>query len=460
MDSCKCSLVNTLQVAVYDMGHKLLLINPALTQAGRKQLSVAGLATMEPLGLAYVAALTPPDWDIRIVDEVVEGLPEDFQPDLVGLTSLTPTAPRAYELAQRFSIRGVPVVMGGMHATLCPDEAERYVDVVVRGEAESVWGQVIQDYEANALRRRYEGGASELSRLPFPRRDLYRRRYRIALVSASRGCRNRCEFCAIWKFEGGRFRARPVEDVLAELPHVPPAWGTLFTDDNLMSDRSYALELFRAMAARGLRRRHAVQVSLDIADDDELLDALKASGCFAVLIGLESVSETTLKTMRKGINLRVGVERYADKVARLHARGLMVAATFIFGGDGDTADIFDQTARFVLDAGVDLAHFGLLIPTPGTDVFERLAREGRLLLTPDPAEYALFDLNHATFVPRAMSPRELEAGLSDATQAVTGWPVALRRAARTWRDTGHLSSAIISLLWTRTGLHRRVFGVH
>ena len=151
---------------------KLLLINPALTQAGRRPLGVAGLATMEPLGLAYVAALTPPGWDIRIADEVVEAHPRDFQPDLVGLTSLTPTAPRAYEIASHFRARGVPVVMGGMHATLCPDEAARHADAVLSGEAEGAWPQLIADFENGTLRERYDGGTSEMTNLPLPRRDL------------------------------------------------------------------------------------------------------------------------------------------------------------------------------------------------------------------------------------------------------------------------------------------------
>lgn len=443
------------------MKRKLLLINPALTSpAGRRRLSVAGLATMEPLGLAYVAALTPPGWDVYIADEVVEEIPRDFRPDLVGLTSLTPTAPRAYEIASGFRAQGVSVVMGGMHATLCPDEAARYVDTVFCGEAEGAWPELVADFENGRLRDRYKGNTSDMANLPLPRRDLYRRRYRVALISASRGCQYRCEFCALWKFEAGRFRTRPVREVLAELRHLPrEAPVTLFTDDNIMADRDRSLELFQAMTKHGLQRRHAVQASLDIADDDELLSALRASGGMVVLIGLESVNEATLRTMRKGVNLRVGVEHYRDKIARLHAHGLMAAATFIFGGDGDEANVFDRTAHFVLDAGVDLAHFGLLIPTPGTDVFDRLASEGRLLLADLPSDYALLDLNRATFVPRAMSPGQAEAGLAAATQAIARWPVALRRARRTWRDTGNFAAAAISLIWTRTGLHRRVFGV-
>ena len=414
---------------------------------------------MEPLGLAYVAALTPRHWDVRIADEVVEEIPEDSLPDLVGITSLTPTAPRAYEIAAGFRARGIPVVMGGMHATFCPDEAGRYVDAVVRGEAERTWPQVLSDFEGGGMRDRYEGAKADLSGLPLPRRDLYRHRYRVTLVSTSRGCRNRCEFCSIWKYEGGRFRARPIPELLEELPRLPKTLITLFTDDNIMADRDRALELFRAMAARGLQRRHAVQASLDIAEDDELLRVLKASGCFAILVGFESVSERTLRMMRKAVNLRVGVDQYRDRIARVHRHGLMVAGTFIFGSDGDGPDIFKRTAQFVLDAGVDLAHFGLLLPMPGTDLHDRLVEEGRLLIADFPQDYSLLDLMHATFVPQAMTPEALEIGLAEATDAIGRWPVVLRRAICTWRDTGSFAAAAISLAWTRTGLHQRVLGV-
>ncbi len=435
---------------------RLLLINPALTQVGVRRSNVAGLATMEPLGLAYVAALTPPHWHVEIVDEVAGDRWQDKQPDLVGLTGLTPTAPRAYEIAAWWRTRGVPVVMGGMHATLCPDEAARYVDAIFGGEAEGAWPHVLADFERGQLKNRYDGGAPELKGLPLPRRDLYQHPYRVTLVSASRGCPYRCEFCAIWKFEGRRFRTRPVDDVLAELLRLPRSYITLFTDDNLYADREYALTLFRAIAARGLQRRYAVQASLDIADDDEVLAAFKVGGGLAVMVGLESLSQDSLRAMRKGINLRVGVENYRDKVRRLHTHGLMVAATFILGGDGDPPDIFERTADFVLEAGIDLAHFGLLIPTPGTDVFERLSREGRLLLSDFPADYARLDLTRAVFVPQAMTPQQAEAGLVAATQRISAWPVALRRAWRTWRDTGNLTAAVVSLLWTRTGLRERV----
>jgi radical SAM superfamily enzyme YgiQ (UPF0313 family) len=209
------------------------------------------------------------------------------------------------------------------------------------------------------------------------------------------------------------------------------------------------------MKERDLTRRFAVQASLNIADDAELLHRLHHAGCFAIMTGLESVSEASLRTMRKGINLGIGVDGYRDKIDRIHAQGMMVAGTFVLGGDGDGPDIFERTVRFVMDAGVDLAHFGILIPDPGTDLYERLAREGRLLHTSYPADYARHHLAQALFVPKAMTPAALEAGYRWAIDQVSGWRAVGPRAWRTWRATGNLFAAFASLAWTRTGLRGR-----
>ncbi len=441
------------------MSPKLLLINPAMKANGQRLPNAGGIATMEPLALAYIAALTPPHWEVRIVDEVVEDLPQDStwsHPDLVGITSLTVTAPRAYDIARQYRDQGVPVIMGGVHATFLPTEAARYVDVVFQGEAEGNWPALIHDFEAGKLKPRYNGTATSLQGLPLPRRDLYRHRYFLHLVSASRGCRYRCEFCTLWKLDGGRYRTRPPEEVLQELATARDLHPILFTDENIFTDRDWALALFRKMAEQGLRRPYAVQASLDIADDDEVLAALKRSGCLTVLVGFESVSEESLRLMRKGVNLRIGVAHYKDKIARLHEHGLVASGTFMFGNDGDGPDIFERTVEFILEAKLDLAHFGLLTPNPGTDLYDRLAREGRLLYTNFPADYARYDLRTAVFQPLKMTPRQLEEGLVWATKSVGSWPAAARRAWRTWRVTGNLVMAAIALRWNRSGLYRRV----
>jgi len=337
-----------------------------------------------------------------------------------------------------------------------PDEAAGYADVIFRGEAEGAWRELITDFEGGQLAARYEGGAPSLAGVVFPRRDLYRRRYALTLISASRGCRYRCEFCAIWKLDSGVLRLRPVAEVWAELESCPRNWATLFTDDNIAADRDWATTLFRGMAERGLKRRFAVQASLNIADDDELLCWLRRAGCFAVMTGLESVSEASLRTMRKGVNLRVGVSGYHEKIARIHRHGLMVAGTFIFGNDGDEPDIFERTVRFVLDAGVDLAHFGILVPDPGTDLHERLKQEGRLRHTSYPADYRRHHLGQALFQPRAMTSEQLEAGARWAIGQVSRWPVIIRRAWRTWRATGNPFAAAVAVAWTRSGLRARM----
>lgn len=475
------------------MGPRLLLINPAMTTSGANEVgspakqqgahvgtldrpgarnrkdqppapgknerrlpNAGGFATMEPLGLAYVAALTPPHWEVRLVDEVREDIPVDHEPDLVAIGSLSTTVPRAYELARYYRERGIPVVMGGVHATLLPEEAERYVDVVFQGEAEGKWPLLIRDFERGSLRRRYNGAAPDLCELPHPRRDLYRHSYFLQLLSASRGCHYRCEFCTLWKLEGGRYRARPPAEVWEELEASDGKRPILFTDENVFVDREWALNLFRGMKERQLHRRHAVQASLDIADDDEMLIALKQSRCMTVLVGFESVSEESLRMMRKGVNLGVGIANYKEKIARLHEHGLAASGTFIFGYDGDGPDIFERTVEFVLEAGLDLAHFGLLTPMPGTDLYERLEKEGRLLYTDFPSDYARYDLRTAVFRPRLMTPEQLEEGLVWATRAVGGWSVVGKRAWNTFQMTRSPIVTAITLFWNRSGLYRRV----
>jgi radical SAM superfamily enzyme YgiQ (UPF0313 family) len=430
---------------------------PAALGRGQRLPNAGGAITMEPLALAYVAALTPPHWQVRIIDEVVESIPGDYEPDLVALTSLSITTPRAYQIADWYRERGVPVVMGGVHATLLPDEAARYVDTVYRGEAEGAWPALIADLEAGEMKPRYEGGVVPLQDLPWPDRSGYSRRYVMQLVSASRGCRYRCEFCTLWKLDGGRYRTRPPEQVLDELEGTKSRHPILFTDENVMTDRAWALELYHKIADRGLRRAYAVQASLDIADDPEMLTALKRSGCMTVLIGFESVNEESLRVMRKGINLKIGVAHFKEQVAKLHDHGLAVSGAFIFGSDGDGPDVFERTVEFVLDAEIDLAHFGLLTPHPGTDLYDRLAREGRLLYTDFPDDYARYDLHTAVFRPQKMTPEQLAEGLKWATQAVSSQGMAARRAWHTWRATGNLLMTALAFGWNRSGLYRRVF---
>jgi radical SAM superfamily enzyme YgiQ (UPF0313 family) len=278
----------------------------------------------------------------------------------------------------------------------------------------------------------------------------------LQLISASRGCLYRCEFCTLWKLEEGRFRARPPEEVLEELEATRAWQPLLFTDENIFSDRDWALTLFQGMVERRLRRPYAIQASLDIADDGEILTALKRSGCMTILVGLESVSEESLRIMRKGVNLKIGVAHYKEKIEKLHQYGLAASGTFMFGNDGDGPDIFERTVEFVLDSGLDLAHFGILTPNPGTDLYDRLAQEGRLLYTDFPGDYARYDLGTAVFRPLRMTIKQLEEGLVWATKAVGSWSTTTRRAWRTWSATRNPVVTALTLAWNRSGLYRRI----
>jgi radical SAM superfamily enzyme YgiQ (UPF0313 family) len=224
----------------------------------------------------------------------------------------------------------------------------------------------------------------------------------------------------------------------------------------MYTERKWALALFRGMAERGLRRPHATQACLDITDDDEVLSALKSSGCIALLVGFESVSEKSLRVMRKGVNLKVGVSHYRDRVSRVHDHGLVVFGSFMFGNDGDDPDIFDRTAEFVMEAGVDLAYFGLLTPYPGTDLHKRLGAEGRLLFTNFPADYARYDMSTAVFRPKGMEPEELEEGLVRAARMVGSRRAVTRRTWDTLRTTKDPLLATLVYRWNRSGFYQRI----
>ncbi|NLF03085.1 MAG: B12-binding domain-containing radical SAM protein, partial [Anaerolineales bacterium] len=369
---------------------RLLLINPAHMVAGCRRGGPMQFP-IPPLSLGYVAACTPANWAIRIIDENLrsaEGL--DWRPDLVGITTLTPTAPRAYELAARYRAQGAKVVLGGVHPTALPDEAARYADCVVVGEAEPVWRQVIDDFEAGCLKARYQGQFLPLDGLPTPRRDLYPGLYFAQTIITSRGCTNACEFCSIWRFYGRRYRARPIDEVVDELESLPASRIVFISDDNLTLNRPRTIALCQRMVERGVRLRYAVEGTLGLAEDDELLTWLKRSGCVFVFVGLETLRAEMLAHIGKPDLLRLGANRYQEQIARIHAHGMAVFGSFIVGLDGDTADVFEPIRSFCLAADVDCTLVNVLCPTPDTLLWERLERDNRLLYTNFPADYALY----------------------------------------------------------------------
>ena len=437
---------------------KLLLVNPVQLLGGRRQRGWNGNRFVPPLGLAYIAALTPPGWDIRIVDENAgddAARPDGFRPDLVGITAYTATIPRAYQLAAAFRRQGVPAIVGGCHASALPDEVAHFAGSAFVGQAEGAWGQVLDDLEGGRLQPVYRGGTPSLVGLPLPRRDLYPHRYRFDAVLTSKGCPFSCEFCSIWSAFERRILHRPVGEVLDEVAALR-ARHLFFVDDNLTANRAHAIDLCRGMVERRLGKRFAIQASLDAALDDELLNWLQRAGCFLVSVGLESTDKVTLQQVRKASNLRVGVAHYATAVDRFHARGMAVSASIIFGHDRDTPETFRQIEDFGHTSGLDSIVYTILTPLPGTDLHTRLEAEGRLFDLSLPQDYAYYDAHHVLYAPRGMEAGELQAANRQAVARWTAPGALLGRAWRTWRHTGSGLAALAALQnnrWVRINGH-------
>jgi len=429
------------------MNRRLLLINPAHVLRGQQR-GGPNQFPVPPINLGYVAAATPPGWSIRIIDEnrrLEDG--SDWEPDLVGVTALTPTAPRAFALATQYRDQGATVVLGGLHPSLLPEEAAPYADSVVVGDAEDVWPQLIADFEACQLKPRYRSEFLPLEGLPRPRRDLYPGGYFAETLITSKGCPNTCNFCSIWRFYGRRYRVRPIDEVVDELETLPPHRIIFFADDNLTIHRRRTVALCRRMVERGIRRRYLVQGTLGLADDAELLRWLKRSGCLFVFVGLESLTAKALADIGKPDLLRAGVSGYRERIDHIHDHGLAVFGSFIVGLDGDTPATFDQIRTFTLTTGIDCAIINILHPLPGTQVWDQMREQGRLLYTHFPDDYALYSQDNVCFRPSGMTPAELQEGTRWLIASLTRLPVALRRAVVTWRHTHDLLPTWVALGW-------------
>lgn len=396
---------------------RVLLIRPNLGDFRSRD-------AMEPLVAALLKALTPAQVDFVLLDERVEPIDPEAQADLIALTVETFTARRAYQLADGYRRRGIPVVMGGYHPSFCPQEALAHADAVVIGDAERTWPQLLADFEAEELRRVYRdpGTGPELG-MRMDRSVYAGKRYApISLVQHGRGCRFACDFCAIRAFYGDRQAAYPIGMTLAEVLAARHR-RVLLVDDNLYASRPRLLALLQALAERNgrlspwRRKQWCCQISLDACRDQRLLDRMAAGGCFLVVIGFESLRRGNLQDMAKGWNR--GVHLYEQAIWRLHQRGILVYGTFVFGYDADDYGSFAETADFARAQRLCLANFNPLTPTPGSPLHARLRREGRLLherwwLHPG------YRYGQATFRPRGMTPQQLEMGCLEARLAFYG----------------------------------------
>lgn len=381
---------------------------------------------MEPLPPALIAGLTPPGVDVRFYDDRMEAIPFDEPTDLVAMSVETYTARRAYQIASEYRRRGVPVVMGGFHPTLCPEEVARYAESVVIGEAETLWPRILDDYRHGRPEKCYrQEGRPPLAKAR-PDRSIFRgKRYLpIGLVEAGRGCHFRCEFCAVQTVFGATQTRRPAEDILSEVAGMKNRNGLIFfVDDNITSNMSEAKEFFRALIP--LRVRWVSQSSINAAHDEEFLDLLVRSGCQGVLMGFETLDPENLKTMNKSFNASRG--GYAKALRNLRRFGIRLYATFIFGYDHDTPESFRETVEFAAENAFYITAFNHLTPFPGTDLYHRLESEGRLLFE----SWWLDDryrYNMVPFRPARLTPEEVERGCVEARRAFYSWPSILKRS--------------------------------
>ncbi|MCB9761663.1 MAG: radical SAM protein [Alphaproteobacteria bacterium] len=361
---------------------------------------------MEPLPPALIAALTPRDVDVRFYDDRMELIPFDEPTDLVALSIETYTAKRCYQIASEYRRRGVPVVMGGFHATLIPEEVERYADAIVVGEAETVWAEVIDDFRHGMPKKRYTAQGRPSLEHSRPDRSIFRgKRYLpIGLVEAGRGCHFRCEFCAVQTVFNRTQTRRPTGDILNELAQIRDQKKLIFfVDDNITSNMRQAKEFFRAL--KPLNLRWVSQASINAAHDEEFLSLLRESGCQGVLIGFESLNPENLRTMDKGFNTMKG--GYERALANLRRHDIRLYVTFVFGYDADTPESFDHSVDFAKRHAFYITAFNHLTPFPGTPLYQRLQDEGRLLYDAWWLDDA-YSYNMIPFQPRNMSPEELQ----------------------------------------------------
>jgi radical SAM superfamily enzyme YgiQ (UPF0313 family) len=400
---------------------KLLLITASSPQI--RHIRKARFLNFQQITMPYLAALVPPGWEVVHTDEEAEPVDFGMQADLVGITFHTPSASHAYRIAGRFRSRGIPVVLGGPHVTLAPEEAAGHADVIFVGEAEGIWPQFLQEFKRGQHQKMYRvDGIPSLEHLPQARKDLYHRKdHTSGVLFASRGCPNACDFCTLTVMYKNRLRKRPVAEVAAEYASFRGK-VIIFWDDNIAGDLEYARQLFRAITP--YKKWWSSQASVHAGQDDEFLELAARSGCKQLFLGLESISQASLDATHKRFNR---VDEYARIIQRIHSHGIAVQAGIVFGFDCDTPGIFAETVDFLESAGVQNATFNILTPFPGTRLYQRLDSEGRIL-TRDWSRYN--SRADVVFRPKHMSCQELLEGFRQVNRRFYSLSSIARRLSR------------------------------
>jgi radical SAM superfamily enzyme YgiQ (UPF0313 family) len=379
---------------------KVELISPFM----RSSYNTGNVFHIPQMSLALLAALTPTEIDVLIVDELIEAIDFERQVDLVGITVNTRTVRRAYEIANEFRRRNIPVVLGGIHPSVAPHESITCADAVVIGEAEEIWPQLLKDYRRGILKKfYYPKRPPSLRNWPFPRRGLYQKdKYdTVNLVQTSRGCPYHCDFCSVSVFYGKPVRLRPVNDVIAEIMTLEGR-NLLIVDDNMVGSLTYTKHLLAKLAQ--LEKRWIGQAPITIANSEKMLKLLNRSGCQGLFVGFETNSIDNLIQSGKTQNIKTD---YCESIKKLHDNGVSVLGSFIVGFDHDEKSCFEELLEFINRSKIDVVDLGILTPYPGTTLYERLKAEKRLL---DNEWWLKYDAEEVVYKPKLMTGEELFQG--------------------------------------------------
>ena len=424
---------------------RLLLINPSNRKKG---LGNTKSTAWPPLNLPYIAAMTPRHYDIALIDENVE--PFDAQPaDIVGITAYSSSVFRGYEIAQVYKSKSIPVVMGGIHVSMLPDEALQFCDTAVIGEAESVWPTLLQDFEKGRLKPKYYGQWQDLKDLPLPRRDILKNTYyRWGSIQTSRGCPMNCDFCSVTAFNGNRFRRRPVESVIEELHQIPQRL-VLFSDDNIIGygkkDAEWAKSLFEEIIRQKIKKIFFAQVSLNFGEDGELVKLASRAGLKVVLVGMESINPLALKAFNKQLNLkRLEENQYHNLINTIRKGGIAFLGAFILGTDNDSPGVFPATLKFIQKAKIDILQVTKPTPLPGTRFWDAMIRDNRIIDTDFPQAWNRYRLTKLVYEPKLMTIDEVYKGFTDLRKTFYRFDETIKRTLRTLLDTRSITAMLLS----------------
>ena len=382
---------------------KLLLILPKNNRSYWGGVSKSGKAGFVRLNLPTIAALTPKDWDVEILDARVKPVDYDARVDLVGITGFTAEMPSAYSIADNFRKKSVKVVMGGVHVSAVPDEALKHADAVVIGEAELVWEKLLADFQRSELKQKYKADhLCDMKNMAIPRRELLDRSMYSGFytLQATRGCPFNCDYCAVTAFFGHEFRVRPVDEVIEEIKGFDKK-EFFFMDDNIVGRPKYAKELFRKLIP--LKVTWGSQASITMAKDPELLELYAKSGGKYAFIGFESLSQKNLEKMHKSWN---SAKDYKEAIRKIHGAGINIVGSFVFGLDEDDTSVFKTTFDFLMETNMAAAQFHILTPLPGTVTYGILEKEGRII----DRDWAKYHTGEVVFQPKGMTAEQLQNG--------------------------------------------------